>query len=107
SHPPQNQRPRSAKRPGLSSPSGDSQSRPVVTVEVLVEEDQVTPVRVGLELRRTSVYRTRALLVPDEDAREPPRDLLGHLEEVHLDARARRAFDGKARAVERVQVHQR
>ena len=49
---------------------------PVVPVEVLVEEDQVTPVRVLLELRGAAVDGAAPALVPEEDAGEPSRDLL-------------------------------
>ena len=56
---------------------------PVVPVEVLVEENQVTPVRVLLELRGAAVDGAAPALVPQEEAGEPPRDLLRHLEERH------------------------
>ena len=48
----------------------------VVAVEVLVEEQQVPPVRIVLELLRAAVHRPAALLVLQEDAAEPPRDAL-------------------------------
>src|SRR5882724_13528740 len=45
-----------------------SQSRPVVTVEVFVEEDQVPPVRLGLEGSAASVHGAGALRITGEDA---------------------------------------
>ncbi len=43
-----------------------SQPGTVVTMEVLVEGDQVTPVRVSLELGRPSINRPASLLVPEK-----------------------------------------
>src|SRR5262245_52910081 len=47
------------------------QARPIVAVEVLVEEDQVPPVRVLLELCRTTINRTPAVLSLQEHVRQP------------------------------------
>ena len=69
----------------------------VVAVEVLVEEDQVTPVRILLERRASAVDRPSPVGVREEDADEAARDLLRHLEQRHPDARARRALDREAR----------
>src|SRR5208337_2670472 len=55
----------------------------VISMEILVEQDVVAPVRVGLEFLRSTVDRPPATLVAQEDAGQPVRDLLGHLEEVH------------------------
>src|SRR5262249_52543689 len=55
----------------------------VVAVEVLVEQDQVTPVRVVLELARAAVYRAPAVLVAEKDAGHPLGKRLGHLVEIH------------------------
>jgi len=55
----------------------------VIPMEVLVEQDVVAPVRVGLEFLRSTVDRPPATLVAQENAGQPVRDLLGHLEEVH------------------------
>src|SRR5262245_42733569 len=84
-----------------------AEARAVIAVEVFVEQDQVAPVRIGLEFLRATVDRTPALLVAQEDRGEAPRDLAGDPEQVHLHARAAWALDGKARSVERVQVEQR
>ena len=51
---------RSTSRRNQAGPPGlvaRAEARPVVPVEVLVEEDQVAPVRVVLELRRAAVHR--------------------------------------------------
>src|SRR5262245_9735411 len=50
----------------------------VVAVEVLVEQEEIPPMRVLLELPAATEHRAPAGLVPEEDARQPPRDLLGH-----------------------------
>src|SRR3954447_26038393 len=55
----------------------------VVTVEVLVEEDQVPPVRVLLELRGAAVGRTMAVAVPHEDADQAAGDLMRDLCQRH------------------------
>src|SRR5262245_11629305 len=75
----------------------------IVAVEVLVEEDQVAPVRVVLELGCASVDRPLAARVAQEDAREPPRDLLRDLEKGHPVPGSRRALDRELVAVEGVE----
>ena len=60
-----------------------AQARAVVPVEVLVEENVVAPVRVGLECLRAPVDRTLAAGITQEDAGQALRDLPGDLEEVH------------------------
>src|SRR3982750_4095429 len=65
-----------------SRPSGlmaGAEPRAVVAVEVFVEQQQVAPVRVLLELCRRAVDRPAAIRVLGEDAGQPPRNLLGHL----------------------------
>src|SRR6516165_9440783 len=52
---------------------------PVVAMEVLVEQDEIAPMRILLELPGSPVHRSPAVLVPQEDAGQPARDLLGHL----------------------------
>ena len=56
----------------------------VVAVEVLVEQDQVAPVRIVLELRRAAVHRPPPVVVAQERRRQPPRDLLRDLEQRHV-----------------------
>src|SRR5439155_26516778 len=49
----------------------------VVAVEVFVEQDEIAPVRVFLELPRAAVDRPPAILVLEEHVRQPARNLLG------------------------------
>ena len=83
-----------------------AEAGPVVAVEVLVELEAIAPVRVLLELPGAAVDRTPAVLVFEEDVREPARDLLGDLVQVHLPAGAGRTFDGEIVAVVDVVLQQ-
>ena len=56
------------------------QARPVVSVEVLVEQQVIPPVGIGLELLRTPVHRAPTALVTEEDALQAGRDLPGRLD---------------------------
>src|SRR5499425_2546786 len=56
-----------------------SQPRPRVSVEVLVEEDQIPPMRILLKLSDGSVDGPPARLVAREDADHPVGDILRHL----------------------------
>jgi hypothetical protein len=55
----------------------------VVPVEVLVKEDEVTPVRVVLENPCPAVDGTPPVAAAQERTRQPARELLGHLEQRH------------------------
>src|SRR5689334_20817680 len=59
-----------------------SETRAVVAVEVLVEEQVVAPVRVALELLGASENRPAPLLVAREDPAQPLAELPAHLEEI-------------------------
>src|SRR5437867_5780653 len=72
----------------------------VVAVEVLIEQNQVAPVRVALELLRGAEDRPAAVFAAQEDPREAPRDLGGHLPEGQPRAGAGRALDPHAVAIE-------
>src|SRR5512145_334175 len=54
----------------------------VVPVKVLVEQEQIPPVRVVLEGLRPAEDRSAAVGVPEEDPGEPARQLGGHLPQV-------------------------
>src|SRR5690348_13233854 len=54
-----------------------------VTVEVFVEEDEVPPMWVGLKLFEIPENGPAALLVLQEDARHPARQLSRHLPQSH------------------------
>ena len=56
----------------------------VVTVEVLVEEQQVVPVRVVLELLDAAEHGPATVLVLGERPGEPGRDLRRHVAEMQL-----------------------
>src|SRR5262245_42850981 len=64
-----------------------------VAVEVLVERNQVVPVRIGLEERVAAEHRTPTLSVLEEDPREPLRQLGCHVGERQHPARPGRTFD--------------
>src|SRR5215510_10405263 len=78
----------------------------VVSVEVFVEQNEIPPVRVVLELRGAAVDRTAAAPVPEKDGSEPPRDLVGDLEERHPLAGAGRAFDSELVAIKGIEVQE-
>src|SRR5262245_57058688 len=79
--------------PGPSRLMTGTDAGAVVAVEVLVEEQEIAPVRILLELLRRSVDRPAPLRVSHEDAGEAARDLLRDPVERHASARARGAFD--------------
>src|SRR6266540_4103129 len=92
-----------------SSPSrlvARAEAGPVVAVEVLVEQEQVAPVRVLLKLARPPVDRPPALAVAEKDAGQPARDLLGDLIQGHAPTGARGTFDRELVAVVTVVVYQ-
>src|SRR4051794_6631641 len=76
-----------------------AQARTVVAVEVLVEEQMVAPVRVDLDFLRPAEDRPPALLVAQEDADQPPGELVGDLIEAEELARAGRALHPEIVAV--------
>src|SRR5262249_56884084 len=66
------------------APSGlmaRAETRAVVAVEVLVEQEEVPPVRVVLESPCASVHRSPAVGAAEEDAAQATADVLGHLVE--------------------------
>src|SRR5947209_5866795 len=81
-----------------SGPAGlvtGTESGTVIAVEVLVKQDEITPVRVLLKRSGSPIDRTLALLISQEDVGQPPRDLFGNLIEVHVPSGAGGTFDGK------------
>src|SRR5262249_22177596 len=83
-----------------------AQSGSVVSVEVLVKQDVVAPVRICLELLRTTVYWPSASLISQENLREPAADLLSYLVQRHVAPRTGRALDPKFVAVVHVVLQQ-
>src|SRR5271166_6599640 len=84
-----------------------AKARSGVAVEVLVEENMISPVRIGLELIRVGEGGTAAILVAKEDPRQAIRQLFAHLEEVHHPARSGRALDSETVAVVEIVLDQR
>src|SRR5262245_13397602 len=78
-----------------------------VSVEVLVEQDQVTPVWIVLKLLGAPEDGAPAGAIVQEDPGEAPRELGGHLPQVQFPTRARRALDGETLAVEVVELLER
>src|SRR5262249_38309595 len=83
-----------------------AQAGAVVAVEVLVEQDQVAPMRIGLEFSGASVDGASALLVAKEQTREPLGDLSRDLEQGYVLAGARRTLHGELVAVEGVEIQE-
>jgi hypothetical protein len=79
-------------------------ARAVVAVEVLVEQDQVPPVPIGLKLLGCAVHGAPAMLVPEEGLREAPGDLPRNLEQRHPNTGARLAFHGELISIEQIQT---
>src|SRR4030095_13740231 len=50
-----------------------------VAVKIFVEENQVLPMGIAVELLETPVRRALAVVVPKEDTDEPFRQVVGHL----------------------------
>jgi hypothetical protein len=55
----------------------------LVAVEILVEQDVVTPIAVGLELFRSTINRPTSTVIPEENLSQPLDELLHYLEQVH------------------------
>jgi hypothetical protein len=68
-----------------------AQARSRVSMKILMEEDQVPPVRIGLEPLAPAVHGAAAVAL-QEDRRQPPRQFRGDFPQVHHLPRARRAF---------------
>src|SRR6266545_5588011 len=79
----------------------------VVAMEVFVEEDQVPPVRIGLEHLEAAVHRAPAVRTDEEDAGEAPRQVGRHVPEGHRLPGARGHLDLQLAAEEVVEALQR
>src|SRR6516225_1372691 len=69
------------------------QARPIVSMEVLVEQQVIPPMRIGLELLDASVHGAPASLVTQKNALQAGRNLPAHLKEVHQVPCAGRTLD--------------
>src|SRR5215475_7910462 len=76
-------------------------------VEVLVERDEVAPVRIALEGLHAAECRAAAVRPTQEDAREAARELDRDVPEIHASARSRRALDRQPLAQEPVELLER
>src|SRR5258708_30557242 len=63
-----------------------------VPVEILMEQDVVAEIRVGLKLFVAAENRPPAICATDEDARQPARQLRRGVAEIHPASRPRRKF---------------
>src|SRR6266704_7004536 len=77
-----------------------AEAAPGVAVEVLVERQQVVPVRVGLEQLLVAEDRPAAVFVVEEDADQPAGQVGRHCGEPDFGTRAGRVLDEEVVAVE-------
>jgi hypothetical protein len=76
-----------------------AQSGAVVAVEVLVEQDEVAPVRVGLELLRAAVDRAAPVAIDEERGDQTAGQFAGNLGQRHSLPRPGGALDRELVAV--------
>src|SRR5580704_6372050 len=107
---------RSYQRPNLHQVSNDSRptclmagtkSRSILSMEVLMELNQVFPVGIVLKLfhaLHAAIYRTLPLLVTQKDFGEPVIELLRNLIQRHHLPRTRRTLNLKVISVELVEL---
>ena len=93
-------------RTGPTGLMAGAQTGTVVAMKVLVEHQQVSPVRIALKRRHASVNRSAAAVVSAEDRNETIGDLFGHLEQGHLASRTGWTLDDETVAVVEVVVEQ-
>src|ERR1700737_1921745 len=79
----------------------------VVAVEILVEQQIVAPVRIGLEFLRPAEHRSATILPSSKEAAQTPGDLLADFKQGHLHARSGRALDRECVAVVQIKLSQR
>src|SRR5271170_4265991 len=82
------------------------QTRPVIAMEVFVEQDVVLPLGISLEPLRTSVHRPPAGFIPQEDRFQSMSDIPSYLKEVHQLAGASWALDLEVVAVIEIEREQ-
>src|SRR5580704_479022 len=70
-----------------------SQAGAVIAVEIFVEQNVILPLRIGLELLRTSKHWPLTRPIPQENPLQSIRYFMGNLEQVHQLARAGRTLD--------------
>src|SRR4029077_5852919 len=70
-------------QPGPAGLVTGAKTRSIVAVKVLIEQNVIVPMRIGLELLRPSIHGT-ATRISQKDPSQPIGDLLGYLEQVLL-----------------------
>jgi len=75
------------------------QSSTVVCMEILVEQEVVRPIWIGLEFLGSALDGSPSVLVAEEYPGQPLYNLSGDLEQVHLVARTSRALNLEGVAV--------
>src|SRR5215510_6838641 len=75
-------------------------------MEVLVEQDEIAPMRVFLKFLRSSIDRTMPFTVPNKDTGQPSLKFFGHLIQVHLASRSGGALNGEIISVVGVVLQQ-
>src|SRR5580692_7471856 len=63
-----------------------AQASAIISVEILVKQNVILPMRIGLKFLCTSVYRSTARLIAEEYSGQPISNFSGHLEQVHVTA---------------------
>ena len=91
---------RGATRAGPARLVAGPEPRAVVTVEVLVKQNQIAPMRIVLELGRAAVDRPLSIGIAQKSARQPADKLLRHFEQRHVAAGTGRALNLEFVAVE-------
>src|SRR5258705_13593819 len=76
----------------------------VIAVEVFVQPDEISPVRVGLELGDASVDRPSAIRPAQENTGQASGELSGYVPEGRALTRSGRALDLKAGTIEVVEL---
>src|SRR5262245_38150807 len=79
---------------------------PIVAMEVLVEQNEIAPVRILLEFPGSSINRTPSLSVAQKDAGQAPAQFLSNLIEGHLLPRTGGTFNFEIIPVKGVIVQQ-
>src|SRR5579864_3004230 len=78
------------------------ESSPIVAVEILIEEDVVLPLRIGLEFIGGAVDRSSSGLVAEEDFGQPVSNLSRNLKQIHQITRTGRTLDLEVVAIIKV-----
>src|SRR6516225_6846761 len=78
----------------------------IVSMEVLVKQNVILPMRIFLEFSGSAVNRTLAICVTHKDAAQAAPDFFCYLEQRHVVARTGRTLDLEVISVERIHGQQ-